>query len=103
MDKSKIKIKAVASSDDAVITWRYPEDIENCRGFAILRQRKGEQAGEWVKSSVGWEDEPHQNYETHDTTLWPVQRYLWTDYFVKSGDTIRYKVIPMIWNGTDIQ
>ncbi|MGC4102878.1 phospholipase D-like domain-containing protein [Ferruginibacter sp.] len=95
---NKIDIVAVASSDDAEIAWSYNYKIKDCWGFAILRQKKGESeaAADWVKSSVGFEDEPHKDFEFHDTTMWPIQKYNWTDYLVNNGDTVRYKVIPMI-------
>lgn len=96
-----ITIKAFASSDDAEIVWKYPKKITNCWGFAILRQKKGEskEVSDWVKSSVGFEDDTHKEFEFHDTTMWPIQKYSWTDFLVANGDTVRYKVIPMVNDG----
>jgi phosphatidylserine/phosphatidylglycerophosphate/cardiolipin synthase-like enzyme len=94
----KTIIKAICNSDDVEIIWRYPKKIENCLGFAIQRQKKvgNKEQNFWVKSSVGFEDETHESFEFRDTTIWPIQKYMWTDYLVASGDTVRYRVIPMI-------
>lgn len=34
------------------------------------------------------------------TTTWPIQKYLWSDFAVNAGDTVCYRVVPMIgaWN-----
>ncbi|WEK71426.1 MAG: phospholipase D-like domain-containing protein [Candidatus Chryseobacterium colombiense] len=90
-------IKAICNSDDVEIIWKYPK-IDNCLGFAIQREKEvnGTSQLSWVKSSVGFEDEPHIDFEMKNTTLWPIQKYMWTDYLVDSGDTVRYRVIPMI-------
>ncbi|QQT33062.1 hypothetical protein I6I99_11040 [Sphingobacterium multivorum] len=90
-------IKAICNSDDVEIIWKYPK-IDNCLGFAIQRQKEvnGTSQLSWVKSSVGFEDEPHVDFEMKNTDLWPIQKYMWTDYLVDSGDTVRYRVIPMV-------
>lgn len=105
MAKATIVIKAFASSDDAEIVWKYPKKIANCWGFAILRQKKGEskEVSDWVKSSVGFEEEKHEEFAFHDTILWPIQKYSWTDFLVANGDTVRYKVIPMVHNGDKLE
>src|SRR4030095_6078132 len=99
MSNNNVLVKAFASSDDAEIVWRYPARIKNCWGFAILRQKKGESEAlsDWVKSSVGFEDDAHKEFEFHDSTMWPIQKYMWTDFLVKNGETVRYKIIPMIY------
>lgn len=97
------KIKVYASNDDAVIVWRYPKKITNCCGFAVYRKRKGETDAnaEPLLSSVGFEGDDHVDGEQRPTTIWPLQRYMWTDYYVKQGDEVCYKVVPMIMkNGT---
>ncbi|MBB6330854.1 phosphatidylserine/phosphatidylglycerophosphate/cardiolipin synthase-like enzyme [Chryseobacterium sediminis] len=90
-------IKAICNSDDVEIIWKYPK-IDNCLGFAIQREKEVNGASQlsWVKSSVGFEDEPHLDFEMKNTDLWPIQKYMWTDYLVDSGDTVRYRVIPMV-------
>lgn len=101
----KAEIKAVASSDDVEIAWRYENKIKDCWGFAILKQRKGESESisDWVKSSVGFSGEVHKDFEYHDTTMWPIQKYNWTDYLVNNGDTVRYKVIPMVYRNGKLE
>lgn len=93
-----IKIAAYSNNDDAMIVWKYNFNIKNCWGFAVYRKRKGETDGEAepLITSVGFQGDPHTEYETHPSTEWPIQKYNWVDYEVKNGDEVCYKVYPMI-------
>ena len=93
-------IKVYVNNDDATIVWKYPKAIPNCWGFAIYRKRKGESDAdsEPLFTSVGFQDDPHTAFETRPSTEWPVQKYMWIDYFVNSGDEVQYRVVPMIGN-----
>ncbi len=93
-----IKISAYANSDDVMIVWKYNFRIKDCWGFSVFRKRKGETDAEAepVVTSVGFEDDPHVEGETHPSTEWPIQKYNWIDYMVKTGDEVCYKVVPMI-------
>jgi phosphatidylserine/phosphatidylglycerophosphate/cardiolipin synthase-like enzyme len=96
--KIKLAVKAMASNDDTVVVWHYTEFIKDCWGFALFRKRKGESdaIAEPVPTSVGFESEPHQEGEKRPSTEWPLQRFMWTDYYVRQGDEVCYKVVPMI-------
>lgn len=93
-------IKVYVNNDDATIVWHYPQPIENCWGFAVYRKRKGESDAdaEPVFTSVGFADDPHTAFETRPSTEWPIQKYMWIDYFVNAGDEVCYRVVPMIGN-----
>ena len=93
-----IKIGAYANNDDAMIVWKYNYKIKDCWGFAVFRKRKGETDAEAepLITSVGFEGDTHTEGETHPSTEWPIQKYNWVDYAVRTGDEICYKVIPMI-------
>ncbi|HEY6900285.1 MAG TPA: phospholipase D-like domain-containing protein [Puia sp.] len=91
-------IRVYVNNDDATIVWKYPNPIKNCYGFAVYRKRKGETDAdaEPVTTTVGFQDDPHTAYEYRPSTEWPIQKYMWIDYFVKNGDEVSYRVVPMI-------
>lgn len=89
------EIVAHANCDDAYVVWRYPEPIPECRGFALLRKRKDGEA-EAVNTFVPFAGESHQPGEHHPSTVWPIQRFGWTDTFARAGETLQYQVVPMV-------
>ncbi|HWK96333.1 MAG TPA: phospholipase D-like domain-containing protein [Pseudolabrys sp.] len=112
-----IEICVRAGSDDAFIAWSC-DFLANCRGFALRRRIKHANAGavspnaesgpdaegryiEIVASWVGFAAGPDVPAGTRQpTTVWPIQKYLWSDFAVRSGDEVAYQVTPMVgpWN-----
>ncbi|MEI9884902.1 MAG: phospholipase D-like domain-containing protein [Rhizomicrobium sp.] len=110
----KIQLVVHAGSDDAFIAWT-SGFIAECRGFALLRKIKRGAGSpesptaaaapdadgfvnETVSSWVGFADDP-KTYEPgarFPTTQWPIQKYLWSDFAVKSGDVVKYRIVPMV-------
>ena len=97
-------IEVYANNDDATIVIQKPVIIKDCWGFAIYRKRKGETdlEAEPLVSSVGFAGDPQTQDETRPTTEWPIQRYIWTDFSVKTGDVISYMAVPMINSTTGL-
>lgn len=99
--------------DSAFVAWRAPF-IDDCRGFALKRRIKraaGSAASphtttqpdadgfveEIVASWVGFANGPEVEPGTRKpTTEWPIQKYLWSDFMVRPGDAVAYRVVPMI-------
>jgi len=112
-----IEICVRAGSDDAFIAWRAPF-IAQCRGFAVHRKiKRGAQSAaspqtvsgpdskgfveEIVSSWVGFAKGPDVKEGTREpTTVWPIQKYLWSDFAVRAGDVVSYRVTPVTgaWN-----
>jgi phosphatidylserine/phosphatidylglycerophosphate/cardiolipin synthase-like enzyme len=98
-----IEIKVYANCDDAAIVWRTDARIPDCRGFALYRQQKdaaGTITDSVVDTWVGFANDPDASSGIHKpSTTWPIQRFLWSDYFA-DGLTVRYRVGPMLgsWN-----
>lgn len=112
-----IEILVHAGSDDTFIAWT-SEFIPDCRGFALRRRVKRgpnsapspNSAGEpnrqgfveeIVASWVGFADGPDAPEGTRQpTTIWPIQKYLWSDFAVNAGDVASYQVSAMTgpWN-----
>ncbi len=94
-----IQIKAYTNCDDATIVWRTDKRVPNCRGFALYRQAKnssGNVTDSVVETWVGFENDPQAQSGLHKpSTEWPIQRFLWSDYFA-DGLTVRYRVVPML-------
>lgn len=98
MPASSSTIQAFANNDDAMVVWRYSKKISNCWGFALYRKRKGQTNPEVVMTSVGFENEVNSD-KAQPSTVWPIQRYNWMDYFVRTGDEVSYQVVPMLTDG----
>jgi phosphatidylserine/phosphatidylglycerophosphate/cardiolipin synthase-like enzyme len=99
--------------DSAFIAWRAPF-IDECRGFSLKRKVKRAEGSaasphiigepdaqgfveEIVASWVGFANGPDADEGTRKpTTLWPIQKYLWSDFMVNPGDQVAYRVVPMV-------
>jgi phosphatidylserine/phosphatidylglycerophosphate/cardiolipin synthase-like enzyme len=89
-----MKVKVYHSGDDVFVAWKPDDFIPDCRGFALLRRRNGIE--EVVSTWVGFEGDEHEEGERRASTNWPIQKYQWTDYMANPGDTLEYRVVPMI-------
>lgn len=103
--KAPSVIKVYANSDEATIVWKYSGNIKDCWGFAIYRKHKGQpdSQAEALHTGVGFQGDPHTDGETQPSTIWPIQKYIWIDYYVQTGDVVSYRVVPMIHSGTQLQ
>lgn len=100
-----VKLKVYVNEDDALLFWSIPKPIPDCRGFAIQRRikRRGKKKTEedFLVNRTGFENDPKTNGKapkTRPSTEWPFQRFSWTDHDAETGDTVSYRVIPMIRN-----
>lgn len=89
-----MKVKVCHNGDDVFIAWKPNGFITDCRGFALMRRRNGIE--EVVSTWVGFVGDDHKEGERRASTNWPIQKYQWTDYMANPGDTLQYRVIPMI-------
>ncbi len=100
MAMNKVSELAVyANCDMASIAWKTDGPIHGCRGFAIERDvsgPKGDAQSGFINTWVGFKGGEHKEGESQPSTIWPVQRYLWSDYVVSIGQKVRYRVIPML-------
>jgi hypothetical protein len=90
-----LSIAAYANCDDTYVVWRYPAPISECRGFALIRKME-EGKEEPVHTFVPFAGESHESGEHHPSTVWPIQRFGWTDTFARPGEKLSYKVVPMV-------
>jgi phosphatidylserine/phosphatidylglycerophosphate/cardiolipin synthase-like enzyme len=90
-----ISIAAHANCDDAYVVWRYSEALPECRGFALYRRPQGGKP-EPVQTFVSFAGEERRSGEHRPSTEWPIQRFGWTDVLARSGETVSYRVVPMV-------
>lgn len=89
-----IKLKVYDNGDHTCLVW-IPEDgqpISNCRGFAIRRIHNGQE--DYLHGFAGFSDT--DKLDPANPWKFPIQRFLWWDYFVKPGDTVQYSVVPVV-------
>ncbi len=101
-----VKLKVYVNEDDALLFWSIAKPIPGCRGFAIERRLKDEQGTktEFLLNRTGFANEnvdPNQDTIARPSTEWPFQRFSWTDHDADSGDTVSYRVIPIVRDQQD--
>lgn len=101
-----IQARAYANCDEITIVWRCDATIKDCLGFALHREEQdanGALTETCVETWVGFAGDPNAKPGTHQlSTVWPIQRYVWSDYFAK-GSKIRYQVVPMLGKPGDLK
>jgi phosphatidylserine/phosphatidylglycerophosphate/cardiolipin synthase-like enzyme len=87
-------MRAYANSDHAYVVWRYEQPIPGCRGFALYRRRGG--VDELMPTWVGWDGDTSPAGTNKPSTQWPIQKFAWSDYDLRTGDTAQYRAVPMV-------
>lgn len=90
-----INVKAYDNGDHTCVVW-LPSDLKpigGCRGFAIERTRNNE-APNYLHGFVGFSDD--DKLDPQNPWKFPLQRYMWWDYDVKPGDSVSYRVVPVL-------
>src|ERR1051326_3011767 len=82
-----------ANCDHVLLAWQPSAKIPECRGFAIERKRNGG-APEVLDTWLGFAAAP--TAQPRPSTTQPVQKLLWSDFLVRQGDHISYRVVPVI-------
>jgi hypothetical protein len=95
-----MRIVVYANSDDALLIWAADALADGCQGFAVQRKLK---AAGGTKTITSWLDnfappgrQQFQSGEHHPSTEWPFRAFTWTDHSVARGDTVRYRVLPVL-------
>jgi phosphatidylserine/phosphatidylglycerophosphate/cardiolipin synthase-like enzyme len=98
------EVRVFANCDMATIVWQ-ADPIPGCRGFAVARQvsgAPGDAGNDFVRTWVGFAGQQHQPGESEPSTVWPVQRYIWSDYLPSQGQKVRYQVVPMTGSAANL-
>jgi phosphatidylserine/phosphatidylglycerophosphate/cardiolipin synthase-like enzyme len=94
-------IRAHWNCDHTFVVWRYPHRIEGCRGFALERRDSNGKVTP-VHTWVGWDRQVADVGSVQRSTDWPIQRFSWADFQVAPGDTLSYRVVPMVGTAADL-
>jgi len=97
-----ITIKAYANCDHTYIVWIAEAPIDKCLGFALYRLPTGESSPQIVDTFVGPETEKTLPAGTsRPSTVWPIQKFMWSDYLVSGRREVRYQVVAMCGDSFD--
>ena len=94
-----IELKVYDNGDHTCLVW-IPEDgqpIPDCRGFSIRRIHNGKE--DFLHGFTGFNDT--DKLDPANPWKFPIQRFLWWDYFVRPGDTVQYSVVPVVGPNKD--
>jgi len=97
-----MKTNLLVNCDDALLFWSVGAQIADCLGFAIDRERRladGSVESDVLDNRMGFKADQPKSGERRPSTQWPFQRLWWTDHDVNLGDTVRYRVYPMVLDG----
>ena len=97
----QVQLRVLHNGDDVFLIWRSAKPISGCRGFAVYRERNG--AVEIAQSWAGFKNEKWEKGEHRPSTVWPIQKYMWSDYAPKMGDSVRYRIVPVVRKNGKLQ
>jgi phosphatidylserine/phosphatidylglycerophosphate/cardiolipin synthase-like enzyme len=100
-----IDLKVYDNGDHTCLVWlpSGPTPIPDCRGFVISRVKNGKQ--DYIHSAVGFtaadklDAEP--TIDKNKAIEFPIQRFMWWDYYVAPDDKVAYSVIPVVGKSKD--
>lgn len=95
-----IDLQVYANSDHACLVW-IPSDekpIKGCLGFAIERDINGKT--DFLHGFVGFSADAKP--DSANPWKFPVQRFVWCDYHVQIGQTVKYRVIPVMGDVSNV-
>ncbi len=101
-----VSVTFISNCDDAVIFWRIDKRIQDCWGFAVERELKltnGEVRRTTLDNRMGFKKDKPKSGDRKSSTVWPFQRFWWADHSANLGDTVRYRVTPMVRAGGSLQ
>lgn len=97
-----IDVKVYDNGDHVCLVW-LPSDLEpiaGCRGFTIERTCNDKPLN-YLHGFVGFSDA--DKLDPQNPWKFPVQRYMWWDYDVKPGDSVSYRVVPVLGTKDNLQ
>jgi phosphatidylserine/phosphatidylglycerophosphate/cardiolipin synthase-like enzyme len=92
-------VKVYDNGDHTCLAWRPPggTPIADCRGYIVRRLKNGVE--NYLHGVVGFSDT--DKFDVAKPWNFPLQRFLWWDYFVRPGDTVQYSVVPVVGTNKD--
>ena len=88
------EIRAYADSDHVFVVWRLDTAIPDCRGFALKRKQASSSAETVLDTWVGFAGDSAPSGTKRPSTVWPIQRFMWSDYD-PPREPVRYRAVPL--------
>jgi len=104
-----VLLKVRCNEDDALLFWSIAAPIPRCRGFAIERKKTpadGPLVQDFLVNRIGFDTAGHAPIDANGAALmkasteWPFQTFSWTDHDANTGDTVQYRVVPVLREAT---
>ncbi len=94
-----IDLKVYDNGDHTCLVWLPADEkpIPGCRGFVVRRILNGKE--DYLHGAVGFTADQKLGPAPSDgvtAAKFPIQRFLWWDYYVKPDDTVQYSVVPVV-------
>src|SRR4051812_19298978 len=88
-------VDVYVNADDALVRWAVDDLDDRCLGFALQRTRNGG-APEWLDNFLPPGPKDHQRAEFERSDIAHFRCFSWTDHTVDAGDTVSYRVLPVM-------
>lgn len=100
----KTRLVVYANADDALLLWATDALDDGVQGFAV--QRKLQAAGAapttaWLDNFAPPGTKSFQSGQHRSSTDWPFRAFTWTDHTVTRGDSVSYRVVPILADPAD--
>ena len=94
----KTSLVVYVNSDDALLLWTVDRLDGQTVGFAVERQRtqRGRRLREYIYNWAPPGPAVHQVGERQRSDAWPFRCFSWTDHSVEPGDSVSYRVVPVL-------
>ncbi len=100
----KTRLVVYTNADDALLLWATDALDDNVRGFAVQRKRDvpgSATTTAWLDNFAAPGTESFQSGQHQPSNVWPFRAFTWTDHTVTRGDTVRYRVVPVLEDPAD--
>ena len=88
-------VAVYVNADDALLRWAVDDLDDRCLGFAVQRLRNGGEAT-WLDNFAPPGPAEHQTATFHRSDVAHFRCFSWTDHGVGAGDTVSYRVMPVM-------
>ncbi len=93
-----VDLRTYCGPSGVFLAWWHATKVADCLGYAVLR-RVNRSAVDSLLAYVGFADDrsPVQaNQEGQPSTVWPYQRFTWTDFHPPADSIVEYRVVAMV-------
>jgi phosphatidylserine/phosphatidylglycerophosphate/cardiolipin synthase-like enzyme len=113
-----IEARAYANAADIIVVWE-SDRIDGCLGYAVQRQDASGAAPTWIPTYMPFAPAPApaggtaapapaaapaaNQPHSQPSDVWPIQRFIWTDYPAAGLTGLQYQVVPVLGTPANTQ